>query len=94
VRLTIRVHPGASRTRVAGSPAEPGQDPVLGVWVSQRAIDGKATEAALRALASALEVHRRSLRLVSGARARMKIVEVADPPAGLAGRVAAMLAVR
>lgn len=79
---------------MAGSPAEPGQDPVLGVWVSQRAVDGKATEAALRALASALEVPRRSLRLVSGARALMKIVEVADPPAGLAGRVAAMLAVR
>jgi uncharacterized protein YggU (UPF0235/DUF167 family) len=33
-------------------------------------------------------VPRRSLRLVTGERARVKIVEVSDPPASLAERVA------
>lgn len=92
VRVTIRVHPGASRARVGGTLHNRDPEQVLGVWVSQRAVDGKANEAVLRALADALEVPRRSLRLVSGARARVKIVEVADPPAGLTECVAALRA--
>jgi uncharacterized protein len=91
LRITIRVRPGAARTRVGGtwgtgSTGGPGQ--ILCVWVHQRAVGGKATEAALGALAGALGVPRRSLRLVTGERARVKIVEVGDPPAGLAERVA------
>jgi uncharacterized protein len=87
VLITIRVHPGASRARVGGWHAEPGREPMLGVWVMQRAVDGKATEAALDAVADRLGVRRRSVRLVSGARARVKVVEVADPPADLAERL-------
>jgi len=88
VLITIRVHPGASRTRVGGSRDEPGHDGVLGVWVTQRAVEGKATEAALRALAESLGVRRRSLRLVTGARSRAKVVAVDDPPPDLAERLA------
>jgi uncharacterized protein len=65
-----------------------GQVSVLGVWVAQRAVDGKATEAALIALANALGVRRRSLRLVAGERSRVKVVEVSGPPADLASRLA------
>jgi uncharacterized protein YggU (UPF0235/DUF167 family) len=86
--ITIRVHPGASRAKVAGLTPEPGQNPVLGVWVHQRAVDGRATEAALAAVAEALGVRRSSVRLVTGARARVKIIEVGDPPADLAERLA------
>jgi uncharacterized protein YggU (UPF0235/DUF167 family) len=60
---------------------------VLGVWVTQRAVDGKATEAALAAVAEALGVRRRAVRLVAGARSRIKLVEVSDPPADLADRL-------
>lgn len=77
---------------MGGALHEHGPAQVLGVWVNERAVDGKANEAALRALANALRVPRRSLRLVTGARARVKIVEVADPPADLAERVAALRA--
>ncbi len=87
VLITIRVHPGASRARVGGWHAEPGREPVLGVWVMQRAVDGKATQAALDAVADRLGVRRRSVRLVTGARARVKVVEIRDPPAGLADRL-------
>jgi uncharacterized protein YggU (UPF0235/DUF167 family) len=92
VRLTIRVHPGASRPRVAWPAAGPGYGQVLGVWVAQRAVDGKATDAALGALADALGVRRRCVRLLTGARSRVKVVEVADPPADLADRLRAQAA--
>ncbi|MDR2984939.1 MAG: DUF167 domain-containing protein [Nocardiopsaceae bacterium] len=87
-RITIRVHPGASRAKIAAQPSEPGQEPVLGVWVNQRAVDGKATEAALTAAAEALGVRRASIRLVTGARARVKVIEISDPPDDLADRLA------
>jgi len=51
-------------------------------------VDGRATEAALVALAAALGTRRRSLRLVSGERTRVKVIEVSDPPADLAERLA------
>lgn len=84
--ITIRVHPGASRARVG--PLATAPEPGLGVWVTQRAVDGKATEAALAAVADALGVRRRTVRLVSGARSRVKLIEVSDPPADLADRLA------
>jgi len=70
-RLTIRVKPGAASTRVGGMYGE-----VLVVAVRSRATDGKATEAALVAVAEALGVQRRDVRLISGARSRTKVVEV------------------
>ena len=42
VRLSIRVRPGAGRTAVGGA-----HDGALVVRVADRAVDGKATEAAL-----------------------------------------------
>ena len=77
----------SSRARIGGWRAEPGHQRVLGVWVTQRAVDGKATQAALDALAGLLGVRRRSVRLVTGARARVEVVEIADPPDDLAERL-------
>jgi len=71
VRVTIRVKPGASRTRVGGDHAG-----ALVVAVAQRAVDGKATEAALAALAEAVGVRRRDVTLVTGASRRTKVVEI------------------
>ena len=48
----------------------------LVVRVSARAVDGAATEAALAAVAKALGVRRRDVRLVTGATSRDKVVEV------------------
>jgi len=66
------VRPGASRTEVGGD-----HDGALVVRVSARAVDGKATEAALRALAAALQVRPADVRLVHGATSRTKVVEIA-----------------
>jgi len=70
-RVTIRVKPGAARTRVGGSYGN-----ALVVAVQARAVDGKATEAALAALADALGVRRRDVALVTGATSRTKVIEV------------------
>jgi uncharacterized protein len=88
VRVTLRVHPGASRAKVAVLQPEAGQDAQLGVWVHQRAVDGRATEAAIQAVADALGLRRSSVRLVRGARSRVKVIEIADPPADLSDRFA------
>ena len=69
--MTIWVKPGAGRTVVGGR-----YDDALVVRVSERGVDGKATEGALRALADALGVRRADVRLVTGATSRTKIVEI------------------
>lgn len=76
MRITIRVKPGSSRTAVGGQ-----YDGALIVAVQSRAVEGKATEAALTALSSAIGCRRREVRLVSGERSRSKIVEVPDDAA-------------
>jgi uncharacterized protein YggU (UPF0235/DUF167 family) len=71
VRVTIRVRPGAGRTAVGGR-----YDDALVVRVRERAVDGKATQAALAALAEALSVRAREVGLVSGATSRTKVVDI------------------
>ncbi|MCZ2815679.1 DUF167 domain-containing protein [Modestobacter sp. VKM Ac-2984] len=71
MRVAIRVRPGASRTGVGGE-----HDGALVVRVSARAVDGKATAAALAAVAAAFGVRRSAVTLVSGATARSKVVDV------------------
>jgi uncharacterized protein len=73
VRVTIRVRPGAGRTMVGGS-----YDGALVVRVAERAQDGRATSAALAALAEALGVRPRDVALVTGATSRTKVVEIPD----------------
>jgi uncharacterized protein YggU (UPF0235/DUF167 family) len=72
VRFAIRVRPGAGRTRVGGSYG----DGELVVRVSEPAVDGRATDAALTALADAFGVRRRDVTLVTGTTSRTKVVEV------------------
>jgi uncharacterized protein YggU (UPF0235/DUF167 family) len=73
VRITIWVRPGSARPAVGG-----GHAGALVVRVSARAVDGKATEAALAAVAAAFGVRRGDVSLVAGASGRTKVVEVAD----------------
>jgi uncharacterized protein len=81
VRIAIRVKPGSARTAVGGRRGD-----ALVVAVTARAVDGKATEAALRAIAEAFDVRRRDVSLVIGAASRDKVVEIAGEDALLTGR--------
>ena len=71
MRIAIRVKPGSARPSVGG-----GHDGALIVRVSARAVDGKATEAALAAVAGAFGVRRSAVTLVSGASSRTKVVDI------------------
>ncbi len=73
MRITIRVKPGSARSGVGGEYAG-----ALVVQVTARAVDGKATEAALMAVADAFGVRRGDMALVSGATARTKIIEITN----------------
>ena len=86
---TVRVKPGASRTSVGGCHGDP---PALVVAVTEPAVDGRATEAVLRAVAKALGLRRGRVELVSGQAARTKVVRIIDPPAELDDRWADLLA--
>jgi hypothetical protein len=83
-RAAIRVRPGSGRDRVggrAGDPTRPEDLPVLAVQVRARAV----------AVAAALGVRPRQVRVVRGATSRDKIVEVVDPPPDIAARWASLV---
>jgi len=84
MRIAVWVKPGSARPGVGGERAG-----ALVVRVSAQAVDGKATEAALAAVAAAFGVRRGAVRLVSGASSRTKVVDI---DAGDPGVLAALLA--
>jgi uncharacterized protein len=71
VRITIWVQSGSTHANVGGD-----HDGALIVRVHQRAVEGRATAAALAAVAAAFDVRPNAVTLVSGAASRMKIVDV------------------
>jgi uncharacterized protein YggU (UPF0235/DUF167 family) len=76
VRVTIRVRPGSARPGVGGE-----HGGALVVRVSARAVDGRATAAALAAVAAAFGLRPAAVTLVTGATSQTKVVEAAgaDP---------------
>lgn len=89
VTLAVRVKPGASRVRVGGR-HDGSHGPALVVAVTARAVDGAATEAALRAVADALDIRRSALDLLTGRTSRDKVFVVDPAPPELATKVEAL----
>lgn len=83
--LTIRVRPGAPVTAVGGARGD-----ALVVRVTARPVAGKATEAALRAVAEAFGVRRADVRLLTGPTSRDKVVSIEGDPDSLAGTLATL----
>ncbi|MDP2013093.1 MAG: DUF167 domain-containing protein [Actinomycetota bacterium] len=89
IRITVRVKPRSSRSRVGGSHGEP---PALIVAVHAQAVDGQANAAVIDNLAAALGIHRRDVQMVSGHTNRTKIVEIrSDDGDALMARIAELL---
>jgi uncharacterized protein YggU (UPF0235/DUF167 family) len=86
VTVAVRVKPGASGARVGGCHPGP-YGPALVVAVNAPAVDGRATEAARRALAEALGLRRGAVTLRAGAASRDKLFHVDEPPHDLADRI-------
>jgi uncharacterized protein YggU (UPF0235/DUF167 family) len=76
LKLEIHVRPNASRTEVGGI-----HDGTLVVRVAQAPSEGRATDAALDAVARALGLPRNAVALVHGATSRRKLLEL-DVAAG------------
>jgi uncharacterized protein len=87
--IAIRVRPGASGTRVGGR-YEGALGPALTVAVTEPAVDGRATQAAVRAVARALGLRHADVFVQLGAASRDKLLAVDDPPPDLAARLAAL----
>jgi len=71
-KVRVRVKPGSRR----GPLVEGGPDGVLTVYVRERAIDGKANEGVIAALAEYWGVPRRDVAISAGHTARVKTVTV------------------
>jgi uncharacterized protein YggU (UPF0235/DUF167 family) len=71
LRLLVHAHPGARSERV-----ELRADGALGVWVRARAVEGQANTAIERAVAEALGLRPRPVRLAAGQASRRKIVQI------------------
>lgn len=76
--MAVRVKPGASRDRVGGCFDGP-HGPALVIAVHDPAVDGRATEAARRALAAALGIRPAAVSLRTGAASRDKLFLVDRP---------------
>jgi len=83
------VRPGASRTRVGGRYEGP-YGAALVVAVTAPPVDGRATEAVVRAVADALGLRPRDVTLRSGTASRDKLLEVTSADPDLPSRVAAL----
>ena len=66
--LVATVKPGSTK----GPLVEVGDNGALMVYVRERAVEGRATEAAIRVIATHLGVPRSRVELVSGATSRIK----------------------
>lgn len=89
MRLSVRVRPGAGRTAVSG---RYGDSDVLCVAVRERAVDGAATEAVVRAVAAAFDLPRGAVRMVHGRASRTKVLDLEGPTAALEQRLRELLA--
>lgn len=88
--VAVRVKPGSARARVGGRHDGP-HGAALIVAVTAPAVDGRATEAARRALAEALGVRRSTVALKTGATSRDKLFRVVDVPPGFDDRLGRLL---
>lgn len=70
-RLTVKVHPRARRSAIAGRFGE--------AWKLDLAappVDGKANEECIRFFAALCDVPKSSVRIVTGATSRMKVIDI------------------
>jgi uncharacterized protein YggU (UPF0235/DUF167 family) len=92
MRVSVRVKPGASRTKVGGQYGEvSAHGATLVVSVAQRAVDGAATEGVLKAVARAFGLRRADVDLVRGRTSRTKVLELRGEEQDLAKRLAELL---
>lgn len=89
VPIVVRVKPGSSRNRVGGSYGQPVQ---LIVAVTAPAVDGRANDAVLAAVAEAFGLRASAVVLRGGATSRTKKLHLSGDVEGITQRLASLLA--
>ena len=69
-RYTVRVVPNAKQRKIIAD------GEMLKVYVTAPAVEGKANEAVIEALAEHFGVKRRQIKIISGEKNRNKVVEI------------------
>jgi uncharacterized protein len=90
VRLALKVTPRAARSVVDGIARDARGRAYLAVRVTAAPDGGKANAAVIKLLARRWRLPARDLRLVSGASARRKVLQVDGPPQRLLAELAAL----
>ena len=90
MNIAIRVKPSASSNAVGGAYPGPYGEALI-VAVTAPAVDGRANDAVIKAVAGALGLRPAAIRVRTGATARNKILEVADPAPETAATLARLL---
>ena len=90
VRLALKVTPRAARSAVDGIAQDARGQAYLAVRVTAAPDGGKANAAVIKLLARRWRLPARDLRLVSGASARRKVLQVDGPPQRLLAELAAI----
>ena len=75
VRFNVRVVPGSSRSEIAGT-----HNDSLRVRVAARPVEGAANEELILILAKTFKVSKSSVRIIGGARGRVKQVSIDAEP--------------
>lgn len=73
--IEVKVKPKASKDALFV------KNETLNIWVKEPPEDGKANQGVIRQLAKFLKVDKRQLRLVSGKKSRIKMIDIADADA-------------
>ncbi|TGK09899.1 DUF167 domain-containing protein [Leptospira fletcheri] len=71
MRIEVKVKPNSKKTFVRQE-----DDGIWTVAVSEPAIEGKANEAVIKALAREFDVPKRSVRLLHGEKGKNKLIEI------------------
>jgi uncharacterized protein (TIGR00251 family) len=90
VRLSLKVTPRAAQPGVVGVEADAGGRAWLAVRVTAPPEGGKANAEVIKLLARRWGVRARDLKVVSGAGARRKVLQLAGPPGDLISRLIAI----
>jgi uncharacterized protein (TIGR00251 family) len=92
VRLAVRLTPRASREGVDGVVQGPDGRRMLQLRLAAPPVDGAANAALIGFVAKALRLRKSGVAIVSGEKARLKLLELSGDPVELSARVTAWIA--
>jgi len=74
MKVTVIAHPHSKNPHITKDPTG-----ILHMYVKERAFEGKANKAILKALANHLKIRKNHIFLISGVRSKHKVFEIITP---------------